>query len=427
MTKTSNPPWQEPLALIGHIAPYPHAALLHSTLGAAEDYSYLCLGSQGDITGDQLAELAGALSMNQAWHENFWVGWLGYGLKNQLETLPADTPSHIESEDMSFFQPQTIYRFDHATQQVECAGEHVLAEVWGDAPAPEKPQTIQLGTLTSNMTTPEYLAHVKTILQAIRAGTIYQADLTRKFYGNFIAEPEPLGLFQSLCRISPAAYSAYIRVDDVHVLSSSPECFLRIAADGSIETRPIKGTIKRGATPAEDEAQKQTLATSGKDQAENLMIVDLMRNDLSRVCEIGSVRVEGLFDITTHAHIHHMSSLVSGQLLPTATALCAALACFPPGSMTGAPKIKAMEICSQLEQQARGIYSGALGYFAGDGSANFSVVIRTLVMQGKKFEFGVGGGIVADSTAEAEYEETLAKAKGICTLLGIGEEEMRGV
>ncbi len=198
--------------------------------------------------------------------------------------------------------------------------------------------------------------------------------------------------------------------------------FLKIDADGRMAARPIKGTAPRHADPAQDEASREALAASGKDRAENLMIVDLMRNDFSRSSIPGSVKAERLFEVTSHTGIHHMASTVTGQKAPGLSTLEAIMHCFPPGSMTGAPKITAMNLCSALEQDARGVYGGAIGWLGGDGSAELSVVIRTLIVSGDRFEFQVGGGIVSDSAPQREWMETMDKSRGILKALGLPPE-----
>ncbi|NBO17982.1 MAG: anthranilate synthase component I family protein [Proteobacteria bacterium] len=240
--------------------------------------------------------------------------------------------------------------------------------------------------------------------------------------GEFEAPPASFAMFRELCRISPAAYSSFLKMGDSCVLSSSPELFLRISPEGHITARPIKGTSPRSADAAQDAANRQLLENSEKDKAENLMIVDLMRNDLARASQPGSVKTEALFEITSHSTVHHMSSTIVARKRPGCTTLQAIAGAFPPGSMTGAPKIMAMQLCTQLEKLERGIYSGAIGWLGGDGSAELSVVIRTLIIQGKNFEFQVGGGIVADSTPEKELQETIDKAQGILKLLGISSD-----
>ena len=214
---------------------------------------------------------------------------------------------------------------------------------------------------------------------------------------------------------------------DTYILSSSPELFLNIDKSGHISTRPIKGTSARFADETLDRKSREELAGSAKDQAENLMIVDLMRNDLSRSCIPGSVTTSSLFEITSHANVHHMSSTISGQKKPECSTLDAIKYCFPPGSMTGAPKIMAMNLCSRLEELERGIYSGAIGWLGGDGSGELSVVIRTMLIKGNKFEFQVGGGIVADSVPEKEFKETIDKAKGILASLGLSPADLESL
>jgi anthranilate/para-aminobenzoate synthase component I len=191
-----------------------------------------------------------------------------------------------------------------------------------------------------------------------------------------------------------------------------------------MHARPIKGTAPRHADTNEDNISKENLARSEKNRAENLMIVDLMRNDFSHSAELGTIKVSSLFDITTHATIHHMSSTIKGQKKESASTLQAIKCCFPPGSMTGAPKIAAMRLCSDLERQERGVYSGAIGWFGGDGSCELSVVIRTLIIQNNRFEFQIGGGIVADSTPEDELQEIYEKARGIMECLNLSRKEM---
>jgi anthranilate/para-aminobenzoate synthase component I len=200
--------------------------------------------------------------------------------------------------------------------------------------------------------------------------------------------------------------------------------FLSLDTLGNVETRPIKGSAPRFEDKEKDQNSKNELQSSEKNRAENLMIVDLMRNDLSRNCVTGSVSVDSLFDVTTYATVHHMSSTIRGKKKPDIATLDLVKGCFPPGSMTGAPKIKAMELCSELEQQARGVYSGAIGWFSGDGACDFSVVIRTLIMQGRRFEFQVGGAIVSDSDPIEEWRETLTKARGIAKALDIPIEKL---
>jgi anthranilate/para-aminobenzoate synthase component I len=214
---------------------------------------------------------------------------------------------------------------------------------------------------------------------------------------------------------------------DASILSSSPERFLTVDATGHMISSPIKGTAPRFTDPALDASSRTRLETSAKDRAENLMIVDLMRNDLSRSSKPGSVRVERLFEVSSYATLHHMASTITGQKRPDILTLDALHHCFPPGSMTGAPKIRAMQWCLEHERIRRGVYSGALGWFGGDGACDFSVVIRTLVTEGRRFEFQVGGGIVADSDPTEEWQETITKAQGICSALGVNIKSLEAI
>jgi len=219
----------------------------------------------------------------------------------------------------------------------------------------------------------------------------------------------PPEVYLALRAANPAPYCAYLDIGDAQILSSSPECFLKIN-DRHVVTRPIKGTRRRSADPAE-------LLASPKDNAELLMITDLERNDLGRVCEYGSVRVAELKRVETFATVHHLVATVEGTLRRDVSHVDCVRACFPGGSITGAPKIRAMQIIDEIEPHARGVYTGAIGYFGPNGESHFNIAIRTVVQQGTRLTFHAGGGIVADSEPDAEYDETLAKAQGIFNAL----------
>src|SRR4029077_5091398 len=227
----------------------------------------------------------------------------------------------------------------------------------------------------------------------------------------------PLALHDRLRRRNPAPFAAFLDFGDVVVASSSPERFLRVQPDGRVETRPIKGTRPRGLGPEHDAALALALAESEKDRAENVMIVDLLRNDLSRVCEPGSVRVPELFALEHYATVHHLVSTVVGDLVPTQDAADLVRAAFPGGSITGAPKVRAMQIIAELEPTRRGVYCGAIGYWSATGAFDTNIVIRTYLGLGDVVYFQAGGGIVADSDPEQEYRETLDKARGLIAAL----------
>lgn len=414
--------WIEPLELAAALKAE-DMVLLYSGVQASYSgrYSYLACDARSWAKGDDFDALAPQLTADRPRWENAWFGYFGYGLKDALETLTPDLPGAFGLPKLCMARFASIYVFDH---------DRRMLTLWSELPHHRTPAALpgsllpHVAELNSNMTRAEYLEKTAHIIEHIRAGALYQANLTRKFRGRFVQPPDGFAVFTRLCSASPAPYSAFLRLGGTEIISSSPELFLRISAGGHIATRPIKGSAARHADPARDAASREALAASAKDRAENLMIVDLMRNDLSRSCEAGSVRADALFEVTSHATIHHMSGNVSGQKRADITTLEAIQHAFPPGSMTGAPKIRAMNLCSELERESRGVYSGAIGWLGGDGACELSVVIRTLILQGDRFEFQVGGGIVADSTPEAELAETIEKSRGIAAALGFDADKL---
>jgi para-aminobenzoate synthetase len=260
-----------------------------------------------------------------------------------------------------------------------------------------------------------YLDRIADCLEEIRDGESYEVCLT-----NAVSAPvaiDPPRTFSWLRRRSPVPYGALLEFPDAAVLSASPERFLTVGPDRVVESKPIKGTRPRGATPADDDALHDDLATNPKDRAENLMIVDLIRNDLNRVCEIGTVHVPKLFDVETYAPVHQLVSTIRGTMRADASAVDCVRQTFPGGSMTGAPKLRTMQIIDRLEDGPRGFYSGALGWFGLSGAADLSIVIRTLTATKRHVSFGVGGAIIALSDAEEEFEETVVKSRAMVTAL----------
>ena len=269
------------------------------------------------------------------------------------------------------------------------------------------PQSFRAG-----LTKDEWIRLVQRVREYIAAGDIYQVNLTHTLSADW--PEDPAGFYPRLSAASPAPYACYVRLGDTAVLSASPECFLRI--DGQkIVTRPIKGTRPRG---GDDAAAAAELRASAKERAELVMITDLERNDLGQVCDYGTVRVTGLCELQSFAQVHHLVSTIEGRLRPGIGAVQALRACYPGGSITGAPKKRAREIIAELESAPRGIYTGAVGYFGRDGRAVFNIAIRTLVVRDGRATYGVGAGIVADSDPGAEYDETLHKAAGLFAALG---------
>ncbi|MGQ0838940.1 aminodeoxychorismate synthase component I [Actinokineospora sp.] len=354
-----------------------------------------------------------------------WVGYLGYELKAECGGARAH---HAPDPDAQLVFADRALAFDHATGEVYLlafAGDdewlaataaRLAALARASAPTAPVVTGVAAGPLTPRHDRAAYLAMVGECQSAIDDGETYEVCLT-----NLLTAPAVVDTWQAyrhLRRTSPAPFGALLRFGDLAVLSTSPERFLSVSATGAVESRPIKGTRPRGRTPAEDDALRRDLAGDEKDRAENLMIVDLVRNDLGVYAEIGSVHVPGLFEVETYATVHQLVSTVRAQLAEGVSAVRCVRAAFPGGSMTGAPKVRTMEIIDRLERGPRGVYSGALGYFSLTGAADLSIVIRTLVVRPGQAGFGVGGAIIALSDPAGEYEETAVKATTMLDLLG---------
>jgi para-aminobenzoate synthetase component 1 len=271
-----------------------------------------------------------------------------------------------------------------------------------------------LSGVTSNFDRPGYLAAARRAIDYVHAGDCFQVNLSQRLLHP--ATLPPLELYQRLRERNPAPFAGYFDLGDFVIASASPERFLRVEG-GEVETRPIKGTRPRGATPEEDRALAEELLHSAKDRAENVMIIDLLRNDLGRVCAFGSVRVPAVCRLESYRTVHHLVSEVRGRLRPGLGPVDPLRAAFPGGSVTGAPKVRAMEIIAELEPTARGPYCGSLGYLGFDGTMDTNILIRTFTVGGGWVQFPIGGGIVADSTPEEEYAETLHKAEGLLRAL----------
>jgi para-aminobenzoate synthetase component 1 len=269
-------------------------------------------------------------------------------------------------------------------------------------------------TVASNFTHRDYVRAVARAKEYIAAGDIYQVNLSQRLHAPLASTP--FDLYRRLASTNPAPFAAYFETPDAAVVSCSPERFLQVRS-GLVETRPIKGTRPRGSTPTEDRRMAAELLASEKDRAENVMIVDLERNDLGRVCEFGSVHVPELFALESYATVHHLVSTVRGRLRPGTTALDCLRSSFPGGSITGAPKVRSMEIIEDLEPTRRGVYTGAIGYLCFSGDMDVNIVIRTLVVKDGIAYFQVGGGIVADSDPEGEYQETIDKGQALARAL----------
>jgi para-aminobenzoate synthetase component I len=355
-----------------------------------------------------------------------FIGYLGYDLARHLEHLPNRTTDDLNWPEMRLHLADFVLAHDGLNQtwyaiRLGLPGFPNRKKIWDDVleqaqhnlSEPAKFKAGKTVSLTPNKT---YLEHVQHALEYIRAGDIFQVNLSHRLEASF--QGDPWGLYERLAQRSPAPFAAYISGTDFTMVSASPERFLRLQ-NNTLEARPIKGTRARGSTPALDELAKHELEHSLKDRAENLMIVDLLRNDLGRVSRFGSVRTPDLFRLEAHGPVWQMVSTVTGELREDLGPVDALRASWPGGSMTGAPKIRSMEIIEELEPVGRGPYAGSVGYFDLSGTMDLSIIIRTAMIDHAQDQVlvQVGGGIVADSQPQLELEETHAKARAILECL----------
>ena len=265
----------------------------------------------------------------------------------------------------------------------------------------------------------QFLRGVSAILEYIRAGDVFQVNLSRGWRVQFSGPVNPAALFSSLMKINPAPFSALLQMDEYAVVSSSPERLVKVESNGRVSTRPIAGTHPRGVTTAEDDSLRARLAANPKERAEHVMLVDLERNDLGRVCVPGSVRVEALMDVTRYQYVHHIESTIAGDLKEGVRVFDILRAVFPGGTITGCPKVRTMQIIRELETSPREAYTGSMGYINHDGSLDFNILIRSFQVYNDQVIFRAGAGIVADSEAQRELAETRAKARGLLRTLEI--------
>ena len=370
------------------------------------------------------------------------AGLFGYDLCHHFERLPRPPRDEFRAPDMAIGFYDWVIAFDHDERRswvvstgfpetepaprralAEAALKRVLLHLAGRVPdyGPKlrPPECVNPGPLyplpglagvSSNFDRPGYLRAVRRTIEYIHAGDCYQVNLSQRLLHR--ADLDPLDLYRRLRERNPAPFAGYYDMGEFVIASASPERFLRVE-NREVETRPIKGTRPRGATSEEDRRHIDDLLRSAKDRAENVMIVDLLRNDLGRVCEYGSVRVPAVCRLETYEHVHHLVSEVRGRLRADLGPVDLLRAAFPGGSVTGAPKVRAMEIIAELEPTARGPYCGSLGYIGFDGTMDTNILIRTFTVGRGWVQFPVGGGIVADSVPEDEYAETLHKAEGM--------------
>ncbi|MGY3487847.1 para-aminobenzoate synthetase component 1 [Bradyrhizobium sp. USDA 4011] len=450
--------WIEPVKALRCLAQRPHLTFLDS---AAEDellgrYSYLTCepfstylvsGGQASwngqaLTGDPWAILHDLLARYRETHrpdlppfQGGAAGFLAYDLNRTLERLPAPSIPGLGLPQSILHFYDVVLSFDHRDHRC-----WIVSTGWPEKdPArradrarrradefaallarPRLPRIIipaTAGAWHSNFSREGFIAAVRHVRELILAGDIFQANIAQCFSAKVSPLFDPLTFYYQLRSVNPAPFAALLRYDRLTIASSSPERFLKL--DGrQVETRPIKGTIARSADHAEDRRRAEILLASEKDRAENIMIVDLLRNDLSRVCTDDSVDVSTLCDLESYASVHHLVSVLTGALAAGQDAVSLLRACFPGGSVTGAPKVRAMEIIADIEKVAREVYCGSIGFIGFSGHMDTNAAIRTVMINDDQALFHAGGGITAMSNPEAEYEETLAKAQSLFGAFG---------
>ena len=444
--------WIDPALAFGALySDKERAVWLDSGMHAASGMSYLAVGARlatasvenstitvdgqttpGEILDFLRAELAAGSETSGDGFRLGWVGWLGYELRAQTMGTPARAGARYPDAALLFIDRAIV--FDHSDRsmrlialgndwsgELDAWRESTIAELAlaGDrrTRAADSAATLVGATATWAYGDEEYLELIRECQAAIVAGDAYQLCLTTEVQVD--VHPDPYLAYLALRGTSPTHHGALFVADGLALLSSSPEQFLSVSPDGIVESRPIKGTRRRGSHPDEDAALAVELESSDKERAENLMIVDLMRNDIGRVSEVGSVRVTSLLAVESYAQVHQLVSAVSGRLADELTAIDAVAACFPAGSMTGAPKYGAVSILDRLENRSRGVYAGAFGYFGLDGRIDLAMVIRSIVLDADGATVGTGGGITALSVPEEELAEVQLKAAAMLSVLGV--------
>lgn len=359
------------------------------------------------------------------------AGSFGYDLARHIEHLPSRAGDNRAMPDMMVGLYDQVLAFDHQKDKawfIIHAASNDAAQArltWlrktldSASPVIADPQHADFQPLSSRA---EYEAKVLQVIRYVHAGDIFQANLSQCFIATLDRKFDSFAHYLHLRDVNAAPFGAYMNFGDIRLSSASPERFLSVTGR-DVETRPIKGTRLRHADPDMDRRVSSALLSSQKDRAENAMIVDLLRNDLSRACMDHSIDVPILCGLESFARVHHLVSVVKGQLSADKTPLDLLRVCFPGGSITGAPKVRAMEIIEELEDDRRGPYCGALGYIGFNGMMDTNIAIRTIVYQGRQASFNAGGGIVADSIPSDEYEETLMKAEGLLRSFGAQDEE----
>ncbi|MFQ5560638.1 MAG: anthranilate synthase component I [Nitrospinota bacterium] len=371
------------------------------------------------------------------------VGYIGYDVVRFIEDLPVKTDDDLNLDEMVFLITDTIIIFDNIRQKIKVVSnaltsEGSLEESYASAKAkidaivdaleqPLKPSVSKSAKsanvskplkLSSNVTKERYIEGVKRCKEYIKDGDIFQVVLSQRLEEEVGADP--FDLYRTLRTVNPSPYMYFLKLGDIHVIGSSPEVLVRVEGD-KVELRPIAGTKPRGATEKEDLELERILLSDEKERAEHIMLVDLGRNDIGRVSEAGTVVVDEMMVIERYSHVMHMVSNVKGKLKKGDDSFSVVNAAFPAGTLSGSPKIRAMEIIEEIEPTRRGVYGGAVGYFGFSGNMDMAIAIRTIVLKGRKAYIGVGAGIVADSDPESEYQETVNKGMAMLRTIEIAE------
>jgi para-aminobenzoate synthetase component 1 len=395
-------PWAEPFAAALNLRDEPGLVLLESRPGFGE------LGRRSLLAVRPRELATRGLADLERLDGGWWAGWLSYDLGRQVEDLPSLAEDDLGLPSLALGRFDAWLEFDHGRRTVELrgdgSGERLLRAL---RPNPAVPPQRPLDRWESSLPRNLYERAVERAIDYIRAGDVFQVNLSQRLTADW--HGDPFALYGRLRETSPAPFMALVRLGGADIVSASPERFLAVRGD-RIETRPIKGTRPRDCNPDADARLAAELEASAKDRAENVMIVDLARNDLGRVARYGSVAVDRLFGLESHPGVHHLVSTVSARLSRGVAPAEIVRATFPPGSVTGAPKVRALEIIDELEPVRRGPYCGAVGWIDAGGDLELSVAIRTFVAAQSRLHLHVGGAVTADSSPEAEWQETMHKA-----------------
>jgi para-aminobenzoate synthetase component 1 len=386
------------------------------------------VGNPWDVLDNLISEYSYKTINSSFPFEGGAIGYWTYDLGRMLEDLPDITNKQYQYPEMSVGFYDWVLVQDHTTNLITLVTSdhhpHMSSQdriEWVFEILNNKSKNVSnsedlTASIESNFSVDEYTDSIENVKKYLEEGDIYQANISQRFSGPF--EGDSWELYLKLRTSNPGAFSAYISNPDIVILSSSPELFISLN-DKNIQTRPIKGTTPRGNDLKEDNKFANQLTKSIKDQAENVMIVDLMRNDLGKVSSIGSVKVSKLFELEKHPTVWHLVSTIDATLSPRYGPVDLLRQCFPGGSITGAPKIRAMEIIEEIEPDRRGVYCGSIGYIGFNGNMSTNIAIRTMTLEDNIIVFHSGGGIVSDSDPMSEYDETIDKAKGLMTALDI--------